>query len=217
MKAIIYARVSSLGDRQNTDRQEIDLKEYAKQNEIEVVKVFSEHISGAKKNEERAVLCECLNYAKTNGIDMILFSELSRLGRNLLNVIEVIKWLSDNAVNAHFQKENLTLLDANGEMQPTTTILISCLGYASSIERENTYWRLSSGRRKAINEGKIILGRRKGSVKTKEKKEVEYKEVIKCLRKGHTVADTVAICKEKGVKCSISTVKRIKAEFIKKE
>lgn len=217
MKAVIYTRVSSLGDRQNTDRQEIDLKEYAKQNDIEVVKVFSEHISGAKKNEERAVLCECLNYAKTNGIDMILFSELSRLGRNVLNVIEVIKWLSDNAVNAHFQKENLTLLDANGEMQPTTTILISCLGYASSIERENIKFRLASGRKLFIERfGKEKLGRRKGSVKTKETKEIQYKEVIKCLRKGHTVADTVAICKEKGVKCSISTVKRLKAEFVKK-
>lgn len=217
MKAIIYARVSSLGDRQNTDRQVFDLREYAEHNGMEIVKVFSEHISGATRNEDRDMLNACLDYAKTNGIEIILFSELSRLGRNVLNVIEVVKWLSDNSINAYFQKECLTLLDANGNVQPTTTILISCLSMVAQIERENTYWRLSSGRKRFIERyGKEKLGRHVGSVKTKEKKETEYKEVIKCLRKGYTVAATVAICKEKGVKCSISTVKRLKAEFVKK-
>ena len=46
---VIYARVSSIGDRQSTERQVKDLSEYAKYKGIEVCKVFEEHISGAKK------------------------------------------------------------------------------------------------------------------------------------------------------------------------
>ena len=61
MKAVIYARVSSTGDRQSTERQVSDLSAYAKRNDYAVVKVFQEHISGAKRNEERPVLCECLD------------------------------------------------------------------------------------------------------------------------------------------------------------
>ena len=85
--AIIYARVSSTTDRQNTDRQTTDLIALAKANELKVEKVFTEHISGAKRNKEREVLISSLEYAKANHIDVILFSELSRLGRNVLEVL----------------------------------------------------------------------------------------------------------------------------------
>ena len=66
--AVIYARVSSTGERQSTSRQVADLTDYANRNGLEVVGVYEEHISGAKRNEERAVLAECINYAVTNGV-----------------------------------------------------------------------------------------------------------------------------------------------------
>lgn len=50
MKVAIYARVISTNDRQSIDRQVIDLLNYAELNNIEVVKVYEEHISGAKRN-----------------------------------------------------------------------------------------------------------------------------------------------------------------------
>ena len=50
--AVIYARVSSVGDRQSTDRQVADLQHFASLNGYKVTQVFTEHISGAKKNEE---------------------------------------------------------------------------------------------------------------------------------------------------------------------
>ena len=60
--AVIYARVSSVGDRQSTERQVKDLSDYALYMKMDVRKVFEEHISGAKKNEERPVLCQTLEY-----------------------------------------------------------------------------------------------------------------------------------------------------------
>ena len=70
--AVIYARVSSIGDRQNTDRQVLDLRAYARTNGYDVIKVFTEHISGGKRNEERAVLCECLDYCDKHKVNTLL-------------------------------------------------------------------------------------------------------------------------------------------------
>lgn len=79
MNAVIYARVSSTNDRQSTDRQVIDLNSYAEKNDINVIRTFEEHISGAKRNEERPVLCECLDYCIENNIDTLLINLLDEL------------------------------------------------------------------------------------------------------------------------------------------
>ena len=60
--AVIYARVSSIGDRQDTTRQVDDLTKYANNNALNVVKTFEEHVSGAKGVDERPVLAECLQF-----------------------------------------------------------------------------------------------------------------------------------------------------------
>ena len=72
---VIYARVSSIGDRQSTERQVKDLSEYAKYKGFEVCKVFEEHISGAKKNDERPVLCEAMEFCKEKRISKCIDSK----------------------------------------------------------------------------------------------------------------------------------------------
>lgn len=215
MRAVIYTRVSSTTDRQNTDRQIKDLQTYANANNIEVVKQYSEHISGATKNKDRAVLNECLEFVKSNNIDIILFSELSRLGRNVLEVLELVKLMADNKVNAYFQKENLTLLNEKGEISPITTIYISCLGMVAEYERENIKFRLNSGRELAKNRG-VKMGRKSGTKMTKADREKKYKKVIELLRKGLKVKDIQSICKEQGIKCGVATINNLKAEFCPK-
>ena len=123
-KAIIYARVSSVTDRQTTDRQVADLNAYAAKNDIEVVKVYEEHISGAKRNGERPVLMEAITYAKANAVDVVLLSEMSRLGRSVYEVQEVVKELRDNKINAFFHKEGISLFDADGKESIVTRITI---------------------------------------------------------------------------------------------
>lgn len=213
MTSIIYARVSSVGDRQNTERQIEDLKKYAAGNGIEVLKVFSEKISGAKKNTERIVLNEALAFAEANNISTILCSEGSRLGRSTWEVLETIKHCIDKHINVYLQKENINILRKDGSIDPMMAVYISCLSMANEFERENIKFRLNSGRKLAIEKG-VKMGRKVGSTKTKEQKSVEYKDIIKCLKKGYSVASTYAICSQKGIKCSISTIKRVKKEFI---
>lgn len=98
-KAVIYARVSSVSDRQDTSRQIEDLRKYANLRDIEVVATFEEHISGAKKNEERQVLTECLEYCTTNSVHYLLLSELSRLGRSTLQVLRSLEVLHEAKVS----------------------------------------------------------------------------------------------------------------------
>ena len=174
MKAIIYARVSSISDRQNTDRQVSDLKTYAQHNKIEVIKIFEEHISGAKKNDERLVLCECLDFCFKNNIDTLLISELSRLGRNVDEVLANVKLCKEHHLNIYFQKEQLNTFNTDGTENPFLTIMIAVLGTCAQMERENIKFRLNSGRQKYINDGGK-LGRKVGSTKTTETKEIEYK------------------------------------------
>lgn len=213
MKAVIYTRTSSVTERQNNERQVVDLCNYAKANGLYTVKVFSEKISGAKRNGERPVLMSCLEFAEANGIDVILCSELSRFGRAVWEVLEAVKYCVDRRINVFFQKENLRILDENGKVDSIMAIYISCLSFCAEKERENIAFRLNSGRALAISRG-VKMGRKVGSVKTHEQKANQYKDVIKCLRKGLSVAETYAVCSQKGIKCSISTIKRVKNEFI---
>lgn len=205
--AVIYARVSSVGDRQNTDRQVSDLTSYASKNGYQVEQTFTEHISGAKKNEERHVLCECLDYCFTNGIDTLLISELSRLGRNVDEVLANVKLCKDNHLNIYFQKENLSIFQADGTKNPFLNIFISVLGTCAEMERDNIKFRLNSGRELyKQNGGKF--GRKEGYRKPKETKAEQYKGVIRRLKNGEKIRD---IAKLEGV--GVSTVQRVKKEF----
>lgn len=205
--AIIYARVSSVGDRQSTERQVSDLVDYATKNGLSIKQVFEEHISGAKKNGERVVLTECIDYAVTNGVEVVLFSELSRCGRAVWEILETIKTLKDSNINAYFQKEGLSLFSSDGKENPYLAVMVSVLGVCAQMERENISYRLNSGRKLAIEKG-VKMGRKVGSVKSKEQKQEEYSKVIRSLKAGKSVRDTAVICS-----VSVSTVQRVKKDF----
>ena len=206
-RAVIYARVSSVGDRQSTARQVADLTLYATTNGMAVTEIFEEHISGAVKNEERPVLCECLDYCIANGIDTLLISELSRLGRNVDEVLANVKRCKDNNLNIYFQKENISIFQADGSKNPFLNIFISVLGTCAEMEREAIAFRLNSGLKRYKEAGGKV-GRKVGSIKTKEQKQEEYAKVLRCLKQGKSIRDTSILC---GV--SVSTVFRVKREF----
>ena len=206
-KAVIYARVSSIGDRQSTDRQVKDLTDYAAYQKMEIRQVFEEHISGAKKNDERPVLCEAIKYCKENLIDVLLVSELSRLGRNAFEVLASVKDLLDCGINLYIQKEQFTLLDKEGKPSLFAPVMIATLSTCAQLERDNISFRLNSGRKQYVENGGK-LGRPTGSTKSQDKKREEYREVINLLNKGYAIRD-VAKLSGKG----ISTVQRVKKEF----
>lgn len=207
-KAVIYARVSSTNDRQDTGRQIKDLENYAKSQNIEIVKIYEEHISGAKRIEERQALTECLEYCTRNSVDFLLLSELSRLGRSTLQVLRSLEILHEAKVSVYIQNLGLYTLQADGKVNPIASIMVTVLAEMANIERSNIQYRLNSGRANYIANGGR-LGRKKGSTKSEEKLKEEYKETIALLKKGYSIRN---IARLQGI--GISTVQRIKNQFI---
>ena len=213
MKSVIYARVSSLGDRQTTSRQVEDLTTVSNNNGYELVKTFEEHISGAKKNMYRVVLNECLEYCVNNNVDVLLISELSRLGRNVDEVLANVRFCKEHHLNIFFQKEGIFIFDKDGKENPFLTIMIAVLGTCAGLERENIKFRLDSGRKQYVDKclketGKSGLGRKEGYRKTREQKQLQYKEVLKLLKAGYPIRKVVVL-----TQVSESTVMRLKKEF----
>ena len=206
--AVIYARVSSENDRQDTTRQINDLQSYATRENIKIEKVFQEHISGVKKIEERAVLQECLDYCCNNHIQILLLSEISRLGRSTLQVLRSLERLHEAKVSVFIQNLGIYSLQADGTVNPLASIIITVLAEFSNIERSNIQYRLNSGRKQYVaNGGK--LGRKVGYRKTDDEMKEQYKNAIALLKKGYSVR---AVAKLEGL--SHTTVQKLKNKFL---
>ncbi|MBP3497660.1 MAG: recombinase family protein [Alistipes sp.] len=204
--AVIYARVSSVGDRQSTTRQVEDLKRYISFNDMELINIYEEKMSGAKEN--RPILTECIEFCIKNHVNTLCVSEISRLGRSVKIVVNTIDQLTKSGVNIYIQNIQLSTLDSEGQPNAIAKMITAVLSSFSEIERDGIVYRLQSGRRVAIEQRKVKLGRKVGSVKSRERKQEEYSKVIRSLKAGKSIRDTAAIC---GV--SVSTVQRVKKEF----
>ena len=96
-RVVIYARVSTAI--QDYDRQIDELKDYANRMNYQVVKVFSEKVSGAKKVAERNALSELLDYVEAHHIDKVLIYECSRLSRRIVDFLQVIERLTEKGIS----------------------------------------------------------------------------------------------------------------------
>lgn len=204
--AVIYARVSSSGDRQSTDRQVADLRAFAKRDGMEVLEVFSENCSGAR--EDRPELLRCVEYLKRGECSTLLVSEISRLGRSVKGVVNTIDELTRAKVNIYLQDINLYTLLPDGSENPLAKVILTVLALGAEIERQSIVRRLNSGRERAKEKG-VKLGRPKGSMMSNQELLNKYPEVVKKLRKGLSIREAAKICD-----VSASTVQRIKKAML---
>lgn len=206
--SVIYCRVSSLGNRQNNERQISDLKQYAERLNLDVVEVFEEKISGAKTLKERQGLSHCFEYCRRNNVKTILVSELSRLGRNADDVLGNVRMAKEEGIDIIFQKEGLSIFREDGTVNPFLNVMIAVLATCAELERESIKFRLNSGRAKYIaNGGKV--GRPKGSTKKETVIKEEYKDAIALLKKGYSIRNVASLTGR-----GISTIQRVKKSFI---
>jgi len=201
-KAVIYARVSSEGDRQDTARQVADLKRYAGTAGLSVERIFEEKMSGAKEN--RPVLNDCVDFLTSGGADTLLVSELSRLGRTMRLVVDTIDNLTRAGVNIYLQSPGINTLNPDGSKNPLTTMLVAMLSSFAEMEREQIRYRLESGRKQAIAKG-VRMGRKPGFKLAPEEVLARYPQVARKVRKGLSVRETARAC---GV--STATVQKVK-------
>lgn len=204
----LYCRVSSEGDRQSTTRQVEDLKKYCLANEYDIKGIYEEHISGAKKNEQRKVLMDCLNYCITNHVSVLGVHEISRLGRSTLQVLKSLEILHEAKVSVYIHNLGLYTLMEDGTVNPIASIICTVMAELGNIERNQIVYRLQTGRALyKANGGKFgNVGYRK----SREKKAEEYKDVISYLRKGYSIRITAKLTNR-----GLSTVQRVKREFEK--
>lgn len=200
-RAVIYARVSSTGERQSTERQVADLKRYAATSGMEVVAVYEEKASGAKKDREK--LAECLAFLEGGGAEHLLVTELSRLGRSLRQVLEVVENLTERGVNICFQAQGLNTI-VDGKPDPTVKAMVSMFGTFAELERTMIVDRLKSGRAVAKEKG-VRMGRPEGTGMTDEQLLAKYPKAVKRLQNGRTIREVAADCK-----LSTKTVQKIK-------
>ena len=200
--AVIYARVSSSGDRQSTDRQVADLRAFATREGFEVLEVYAENCSGAR--EDRPELLRCVEYLKRGECSTLLVSEISRLGRSVKGVVNTIDELTRAKVNIYLQDINLYTLLPDGSENPLAKVILTVLALGAEIERKSIVGRLNSGRERAKEKG-VKMGRPQGSMMSNQELLNKYPEVVKKLRKGRSIREIAKICD-----VSPSTVQRIK-------
>ena len=202
-KVVLYCRVST--QVQDYERQVSDLTQFAKKHQWEIAETFTEKISGAKKNNERKELASLLSYARVHYINRVLVTELSRLGRDTLQVLAAIDMLNKAKVSLYIMNYNIETLTPDGKVNPMTQFMITLLAEVARMDRRTIKERMASGYNNfRANGGKV--GRKTGYRKSDEDFRTQYKDVFRLLGKGVSLRD---ISKATGV--SVNTVKRCKS------
>lgn len=184
-KVVLFCRVSSTNDRQNYDRQINDLTRLANSLNYQVEAVFAEKVSGAKKNNERKELLNMIEFVNSHQIDKVLVTELSRLGRDTLQVLQTLEVLNQNLISLHIQNYNIETLTPEKEINPMSQFLITILAEIARMERSSISSRLKSGYLNfRANNG--VVGRKTGFRKSPELMKDEYVEEIKMLKRGYS-------------------------------
>lgn len=155
MKIIGYIRVST--EKQNLENQKLRILEYAQQNNVNINSFLEIEISSKKSDRERKVE-ELKGILEEN--DILICTELSRLGRNMLQVLNLIEYFNNKKVKIVFT--NQPELSTNGD-SAISSLLLSIYGYFAQAERELISERTKQGLVRARAQGNFG-GRRKGQM-----------------------------------------------------
>lgn len=206
VNAVIYSRVSSVGSRQDTERQTNELTEYATRMGYNLVGTYEEKISGFKKNEDRPVLSQMLKDIDKGKIDKVLTWELSRIGRNVIQGLSFVEELNTRKVSLFIKNYNLETLYEDKSINPLTMFMIQILASVASMEAETTKSRFQSGYRNYINNGGKV-GRKQGHTISDQDLLKKYSEVVKLLKRGLSVRQVAKLTEN----TSTTTVMKVKA------
>jgi DNA invertase Pin-like site-specific DNA recombinase len=191
MKVVIFTRVSSLS--QDTERQIKELQSFCKRMKWNVLKVYTEKISGAKKNNERPVLMELMEFIQKKDVQKVVVWELSRLGRSTLEVLKTIEELHSNCIGLYVHNYSLHIMNEKCEVNPMAKMIVTLLAEFASMEREQIKQRMMSGLKNYFaNGGKN--GRKKGEILKDETRLLsEHKDVVRLLKKGLSIRNVMSV------------------------
>ena len=204
-KVVIYARVSTSA--QDYTRQITELRKYAKKQNYEIVKEFSEKISGGKKIEERAAIKELLDFVKSNKVEKVLVYEASRLSRRQLDFLSIIETLTELGVSLYILQNGLETLLPNRTVNPIASLVLGIMSQFNTLEKNLIRARMASGYEHHRASGGRV-GRKEGYRKSEDEYRTTYDREIALLSKGNTLADVRAI-----TGTSINTLRKLKEKY----
>lgn len=189
-RVVIYARVSTTG--QDYQRQLSELRGYASRMNYEVIHVFAEKISGAKKVAEREALTDLLKYVEENEVDKVLIYECSRLSRRAIDFLQVIEYLTEHGISVYIHQNGLETLLSDGSPNPIAQLVLGILAQFNSMERGLIRSRMQSGYNHFRQQGGKV-GRKVGYRKREDELREQYGKEIQLLRKGLSLRNIAAI------------------------
>ena len=204
-KVVIYARVST--STQDYTRQITELRNYAWKQNYQIVKEFSEKISGGKKIEERAAIKELLDFVKSNKVEKVLVYECSRLSRRQLDFLSIIEQLTEARVSLYILQNGLETLLPDGRPNPIANLCFGIIAEFNNLEKHLIRARMASGyeHHRALG-GRV--GRKEGYRKSEDEYRTTYDREIALLSKGNTLKDVRAI-----TGTSINTLRKLKEKY----
>jgi DNA invertase Pin-like site-specific DNA recombinase len=145
-RAALYCRVST-GD-QHLENQLLDLRAMAKQRGLEIVREYSDVISGAKS--KRPGFDQLMSDARRHRFDVLLVSAFDRIARNVRHFLEVLDELNHLNIQFISLRENI---DTGG---PLGRAMLTIIGAIAELERSLIVEQVKAGMRRAKMEGRRI-------------------------------------------------------------
>jgi DNA invertase Pin-like site-specific DNA recombinase len=202
MEAIIYSRVSSLS--QDYERQLINLKTVAQEKGWHVKRTFQEKISGTVKSGSRNEFKMLLEYIDKTPVQVIMTSEISRIGRRVVDVLNFVELLHEKSIALYIQQFNLLTLE-NGKENPVAKMLLQMLSIGAEMENSQRKIRQFEGIQLAKIKQKYN-GRRIGARTSPSALLTKYQNVSELINKSDLSLRRIA-----GITGhSINTVRKIK-------
>lgn len=184
-KVVLLLRVST--NSQDYEYQRNTLTDICKRNGWEIVHTVENKVSGAKKSEEREEIVELLEYVRHNKIDIVVATEVSRLGRDTLEALKIIEILNENKVNLYFANYGIETLLPDGTINPIARLILTICLEISAYERNLIKYRMKAGYEEYLKKRKdnpeLRLGRQ-GYKKDEQAYRKEYAQELSLLRKG---------------------------------
>lgn len=213
MKAIIYCRVSTTKEEQETslERQREELERLAEQYRFEVVKVIMEQASGYEI--ERDGVLELLDVLKEEKVDAVLIQDETRLGRGNARI----------ALLHCIQKEGAKLytVSHNGEMQlsEADSMVLNILSIVEEYQRKIHNLKIKRGMQKAVERGYRPERNLKhiGEHAGRERIELPIEEIVRLRHNGLTFEEIAATLRGFGYDVSKATVHRRYQEYIRQD
>ena len=205
IKVCLYCRVST--SQQDFTSQLTCLRQYSKEHHYQVVKEYTEKISGAKKVAERQALSELLEDVEKNQVKKILVFECSRLSRRALDFLSIIEKLNEMGVSVFILQNGLETLLPDGKVNPIASLVLGIMSQFNSMERDLIRSRMANGYKHFREDEGGKVGRKVGYRKTNYLE--EYSKELSLLKKNVSLRDCQSL-----TGTSINTLRKLKSMYL---